>query len=79
MLRVPSRPSLYNTEWSSFPGLKEGQRYRNTTRRSASNSAQAGRTCHPTPQLQRDGLRAEQTGGHALVQLTSFFLSSTIR
>ncbi|MED6259565.1 hypothetical protein ATANTOWER_025359 [Ataeniobius toweri] len=28
------RPCLYNTEWSGFSGLKEGQRYRNTAHRS---------------------------------------------
>ncbi|KAK5619995.1 hypothetical protein CRENBAI_003811 [Crenichthys baileyi] len=44
---------LYNAEWSSFPSLKEGQRYRNTARRSACSSARAGRTSCPTPQLRR--------------------------
>ncbi|MEQ2252721.1 hypothetical protein ILYODFUR_024688 [Ilyodon furcidens] len=45
-----SQQSLYNAEWSSFPGLKEGQQDCNSARRSACSSARPSKS-HPSPLL----------------------------
>ncbi|MED6253458.1 hypothetical protein ATANTOWER_030040 [Ataeniobius toweri] len=49
------RPSFYDAEGSSFPGLKEGQKYRITVAIAVTAVRPADRTSRSTPQLRSVG------------------------